>query len=346
MPRQPLSDSLLITPRKCGSATRSLIVLALLLAVSPAFGDDGALSSWNDTSTKQAIVSFVERVATEGGDDYVTSEERIAVFDNDGTLWCEQPMYFQLLFALDRVRALADEHPEWQTQQPFAAVIANDRAAMASFGHEELGAIVTATHAGMTTDEFDTIAREWLQTARHPVYDRPYTECVYQPMLELLDYLRANGFKTYIVSGGGIDFIRAFAEEVYGISPEQVIGSSGKTQFEMRDGVPVLVKLPEIGSIDDGPGKPVNIELHIGRRPVMAFGNSDGDLQMLQWTTAGEGARFGLIVHHTDGDREVAYDRESHIGELDVALDEAATRGWTVVDMRADWRTVFAVDTE
>ncbi len=335
-----------ISMRAIRGRHRAVSVCALvsaIIAVRTAPADDGtALRSWNNTGPRREIVDFVERVTTEGSDDFVPVPERVAVFDNDGTLWCEQPLYFQLFFALDRVNSLASEHPEWQTQQPFAAIIANDREALAKLTEHDIATILAATHSGMTTAEFAAVASAWLQTARHPVYNRPYTELVYQPMLELLGYLRANGFKTFIVSGGGIDFLRVFAEEVYGIPPEQVIGSSSKTKFEMRDGQPVLVKLPEIGSIDDKEGKPINIHLHIGRRPVMAFGNSDGDLQMLQWTTAAAGPQFGLLVHHTDAEREYAYDRGSHIGKLDKALDVARERGWTVVDMQADWKTVFA----
>jgi phosphoserine phosphatase len=299
------------------------------------------LPSWNDGASKQAIVAFVVRVTAEGGADYVPPAERIAVFDNDGTLWSEQPMYFQLAFALDRVRALAPGHPEWRDQQPFKGVLENDMPSALAGGEEALVRLVMATHAGMTTDEFAATVVDWTATATHPETRRRYLDMVYQPMLELLDYLRANDFKTFIVSGGGIEFIRAWAEDVYGIPPEQIVGSSITTTFEMRDGVPVLLRSPEIGFIDDGAGKPVGINQHIGRRPIAAFGNSDGDLQMLQWTTAGEGPRFGLIVHHTDGEREWAYDRESSIGHLDEALDEAGPRGWTIVYMARDWRVIY-----
>ena len=328
------------------TCTQSLVAAALVSAAvfstSVAQADD-PLPSWNDTAPKQAIIAFVERVTTEGGPDFVPTPERIAVFDNDGCLWCEQPLYFQLFFAFDRVKALAAEHPEWRTEQPFAAVLSGDRKALAKLTEHDVAAILAATHAGMTTDEFAQVARDWLATARHPRFKRPYTDLVYQPMLELLAYLRASGFKTFIVSGGGIDFLRVFAEKVYGIPPEQVIGSSVKTTVEMRDGRPVLVKLPEIGSIDDKEGKPINIHLHIGRRPVMAFGNSDGDLQMLQWTTLTDGPRFGLLVHHTDAEREYAYDRDSHVVRLDKALDEASRRGWVVASIKDDWKTVFPV---
>jgi hypothetical protein len=309
-------------------------------APAPAQAAD-PLPSWNAGASKQAITDFVARVTAEGAADYVPPAERIAVFDNDGTLWSEQPMYFQLAFALDRARALAPEHPEWRDAQPFKGVLENDLASVLAGGEKALVELVMATHAGMTTEEFAATVEDWISTAKHPQTGRRYDDMVYQPMLELLDYLRASDFKTFIVSGGGIEFMRPWAERVYGIPPEQVVGSSIKTSFEMRDGVPVLVRSPEINFIDDKIGKPVGINQHIGRRPIAAFGNSDGDLQMLQWTTAGTGARFALIVHHTDAEREWAYDRESSIGRLDEALDEAATRGWTVVDMARDWRTIY-----
>jgi phosphoserine phosphatase len=299
------------------------------------------LPSWNEGPTKAAIVGFVDKVTKQGSPDFVPEPERIATFDNDGTLWAEQPMYFQLAFALDRVRALASKHPEWQSQQPFKAVLEGDMKALVASGEKGLLTLVMATHAGMTTAEFDKTVKDWLATAKHPTTHRPYTGMVYQPMLELLAYLRANGFKTFIVSGGGIEFMRPWVNEVYGVPPEQVIGSSIKTKFEMRDGKPVLVRLPEINFIDDKEGKPVGINQHIGRRPVAAFGNSDGDLQMLQWTTAGEGARFALYVHHTDAEREWAYDRKSSFGRLDKGLDEATAKGWTVVDMKRDWKVIY-----
>jgi phosphoglycolate phosphatase-like HAD superfamily hydrolase len=274
----------------------------------------------------------------------VKPAERIAVFDNDGTLWAEQPLYFQLAFALDRVRALGGEHPEWRQQMPYRAILENDREALGRLTMHDIMEIVMATHAGMTTDEFDGVVRDWLATARHRRFGQPYTSLTYQPMLELLEYLRANGFKAFIVSGGGIDFMRAFAEEVYGIPPEQVVGSMGKTEFALRDGSPVLVKRPEIEFVDDGAEKPVAIQRFIGRRPIAAFGNSDGDLQMLQYSAAGEGARLLALVHHDDADREWAYDRASPIGRLDLALDEARARGWTVISMKSDWRRVFAFE--
>jgi haloacid dehalogenase-like hydrolase len=315
-----------------------LIGVALLSAVAHA---QDPLPSWNDGKAKQAIVEFVAKVTKAGASDFVPSAERIATFDNDGTLWAEQPMYFQFLFALDRVKTLAPQHPEWQDKEPFASLLKGDMKGALAGGEHAMLDIVMATHAGMTTEEFEKIVQEWVATAKHPVTKRPYTEMVYQPMLEVLAYLRANGFKTFIVSGGGIEFMRPWVEKVYGVPPEQVIGSSIKTKFEMRDGVPVLIRLPEIDFIDDKAGKPVGIHKIIGRRPLMAFGNSDGDVQMLQWTTAGSGPRFGLIVHHTDAEREWAYDRHSGIGRLDAGLDEAKARGWTVVDMKGDWRTLY-----
>jgi len=323
---------------------RCLVIacLAVLPALTETWAADtqSPLVSWNDGATKTAIVDFVARVTTEGSPDFVPVPERIATFDNDGTLWCEQPMYTQLAFAIDRVRVLGPQHPEWKTQEPFASLLKGDvKNALA--GEKALVELIAATHAGMTTDAFSLIVDEWMKTARHPKYKRPYTECVYQPMLELLAYLRAHGFKTFIVSGGGVEFMRPWTERVYGIPPEQVVGSRGKLKFELQDGAPVLLKLPEVDLVDDGPGKPVGIQQQIGRQPIAAFGNSDGDLQMLQWTTAGDGARFGLIVHHTDAEREYAYDRDSHIGRLDKALDEAPQRGWTVVNMKSDWKTIF-----
>jgi len=280
-------------------------------------------------------------VTADGGADYVPPEERIAVFDNDGTLWVEQPYYTQLAFALDRIRALAPEHPEWATTQPFKAVLENDLEALKASGIEGVVELVMASHAGMTTDEFEAIVEDWIAAAEHPRFELPYTELVYQPMLELLNYLQANGFETYIVSGGGIEFMRPWAEQAYGIPPEEVIGSSITTEFELRDGAPGLVRQPEIDFIDDKAGKPVGIHRFIGRRPIAAFGNSDGDLQMLQWTTAGAGRRLGLIVHHDDAEREYAYDRDSHVGHLDQALDQAEAWGWVVVSMKSDWNTVF-----
>ena len=320
-----------------------LTLLGSLAFYSLAIGQTTSdpLPSWNDGAPKRAIVSFVQRVTTPGSPDFVPAAERIATFDNDGTLWAEQPMYFQLAFALDRVKALAPQHPEWKDKEPFASLLKGDLKGVLAGGESAIAQIVMQSHAGTTTEEFDAIVKAWVASATHPTTKRKYTEMVYQPMLEVLAYLRANGFKTFIVSGGGIEFMRAFAEAVYGIPPEQVIGSSIKTKFEMRDGVPVLARLPELNFVDDKEGKPVGIQQHIGRRPIAAFGNSDGDLQMLQWTAAGRGPRFCLYVHHTDAAREWAYDRQSHIGRLDKGLDEATTKNWTVVDMKADWKTVY-----
>jgi hypothetical protein len=299
------------------------------------------LPSWNDTGPKKAIFDFVERVTKQGSPDFVAEGDRIATFDNDGTLWAEQPMYFQVLFALDRVKALAPKHPEWKSQEPFASLLKGDVRAALAGGEPAIFKVVVATHSGMTNVEFEEIVRDWIMTAKHPVTKRLYTEMVYQPMLELLAYLRANAFKTFIVSGGGIDFIRVFSDRVYGVPTQQVVGSSGKVKFEMQNGKWVLMRLPEIDFIDDGPGKPVGINEHIGRRPIAAFGNSDGDMQMLQYTTGGSGARFGLIVHHTDPIREWAYDRHSSIGKLDKALDAAPAAGWTVMNMKEDWKQIF-----
>jgi phosphoserine phosphatase len=319
----------------------ALVTLALLPTVIQAADP---LSSWNDTAPKQAIVSFVEKVTKEGSTDFVPPSERIAVFDNDGCLWAEQPMYFQAFFVFDRIKALAPQHPEWKDKEPFASVLKGDTKAALAGGEHALLEMVMATHAGMTTEEFEKSVTDWLATARHPKTGKPYTEMVYQPMLELLAYLRANGFKTFIVSGGGIEFMRPWTERVYGIPPEQVVGSSGGLKYELRDGTPVIVKTPELIHNDDKEGKPVGIQRHIGRRPIAAFGNSDGDFQMLEWTTAGEGARLGMIVHHTDAEREAAYDRDSHVGKLDKGLDEAPNRGWAVIDMKTDWKTIYPSD--
>jgi phosphoglycolate phosphatase-like HAD superfamily hydrolase len=322
-------------------ATIALVVSLLLSLLLPSPVQADLLPSWNDNPAKQSIIRFVEAVKDESGKDYVPPEARIAVFDNDGTLWSEQPMYVQLAFAIDRVKALAPKHPEWKEKQPFKAVLEGDLKTVFASGEHGLLELVMATHANMTTEEFENIVRDWLATARHPRFQRPYTECVYQPMLELLAYLRDNGFKTWIVSGGGIEFMRPWVEEVYGILREQVIGSSVKTKFEMRGEKPVLVRLPELNFIDDKEGKPVGINQHIGRRPIAAFGNSDGDLQMLQWTSAGDGKRLMVYIHHTDGDREWAYDRDSSIGRLDKGLDEALANNWTLVDMKKDWKIIY-----
>jgi len=319
----------------------SMVALATALICAVGAHAAGELPSWNDGKAKQAVVGFVAKVTEQGSPDFVPVPERIAVFDNDGTLWAEQPLYFQLYFAIDRVKALRPRHPEWQDKEPFTALLRGDLETVLAGGEHSLLKIIAATHANLTTDEFEGIVKNWLATAKHPTTGRPYTQMAYQPMLEVLTYLRANGFKTFIVSGGGIEFMRAFAEQVYGIPPEQVIGSSGKLRFEVRDGKPVLAKLPELDFNDDKDGKPIAIQKFIGRRPIAAFGNSDGDLQMLQWTTAGRGARFALYVRHTDAEREWAYDRRSSIGRLDKGLTEARARGWTVVSMKEDWKTVF-----
>ncbi len=322
------------------SARVALVAAGLLIGWVAAAAEP--LPSWNTGASKQAIVDFVTSVTREGSPDFVNRAERIAVFDNDGTLWAEQPVYFQFAFAIDRVRALAPQHPEWKDQQPFKAVIDGDLKALGAAGEKGLLQLMAATHAGITTEEFSKVAGEWLSKARHPRFNRPYTELAYQPMLELLGFLRDNGFKTFIVSGGGVEFMRVFAERVYGIPPEQVIGSSGVVAFQPgKDGKPVLLKKGEVEFVDDGPGKPVGINRFIGRRPILAFGNSDGDREMLQWTAAGSGKRFLGLVHHTDAQREYAYDRQSSIGRLDKALDEASARRWTVVDMQQDWRVIF-----
>jgi hypothetical protein len=315
------------------------------LLITTTFAAD-PLPSWHDTAPKKAIVAFVEKVTKPGSPDFVPEAERIATFDNDGTLWTEQPMYFQLFFAIDRVKALAPQHPEWKTNEPFASLLQGDVKGALAGGEAGLVQLVMATHAGITTEEFEKAVTDWIATAKHPKTGRPFTEMVYQPMLELLAYLRVNGFKTFIVSGGGIEFMRPWTEKTYGIPPEQVVGSSGGLKYELRDGKPVIVKLPSIVLNDDKDGKPVGIQRHIGRRPIAAFGNSDGDFQMLEWTTSGKGARFGLIVHHTDAVREWAYDRDSHIGKLDKGLDAAKTKGWTVVSMKDDWKTIFPTNSK
>lgn len=316
-------------------------LIMILIAPIHALADRDPLASWNDGTAKHAIVDFVAAVTDKSGPDHVPPEERIATFDNDGTLWSECPLYFQILFTIDRVKELAPKHPEWKTKQPFKAVLENDMEALVATGMKGLLQIGMASHAGMITTEFEQIVKDWLSTARHPRFKRPYTDLVYQPMLELLSYLRANDFKTFIVSGGGIEFMRPWVEKVYGIPPEQVVGSVIKTKFELRDGKPVLVRLPEIDFIDDKKEKPVGIHKFIGRRPIAAFGNSDGDLQMLQWAAAGSGKRLMLIVHHTDAEREYAYDRKSHVGRLDKALVEAKEKSWTVVDMKNDWKVIY-----
>ncbi len=336
-----LASACRAAPRSDGSSgsstTPSTTAAADVVTVDP-------LPSWKDGSAKRSILDFVERVTTEGSPDFVPVPERIATFDNDGTLWAEKPVPFQLLFAFDRVKVLVPQHPEWKTKPPFASLLKGDMAGVLAAGTKGVLEIVLVTHSGLTTDEFDDVVRKWLGGATHPVTKRPYTEMVYQPMLELLVYLRSHGFKTFIVSGGGIEFMRVWAEGVYGIPPEQVIGSTGRLELETRDGKPVLVKLPELEFFDDKNGKPIAIQSRIGRRPIAAFGNSDGDLAMLQWVAAGSGPRFALFVHHDDAEREFAYDRTDALARLDKGWDEATAKGWTVVSMKNDWTTVFPSD--
>jgi phosphoserine phosphatase len=324
------------------SSYRAILWLLFLGFVSVANAKTSdPLPSWNNGASKTAIIEFVKSVTKKGGADFVPVAERIATFDNDGTLWIEQPMYVQLAFALDRVKAEAPKHPEWKDTEPFKSVLANDMNGVMASGEHGLLELIMVTHTGMSVEEFNQIAKYWLTMSKDAKFNRHYTELVYQPMLELLSYLRANDFKTYIVSGGGVEFMRPWTEKVYGIPPEQVIGSNVKTKFELVDGKPVLMRLPEMDFVDDKDGKPVGIQKFIGRRPIAAFGNSDGDLQMLEWATATNRPHFALIVHHTDAEREFAYDRESAVGKLDKALDEAAQKGWTVVDMKKDWKRVF-----
>jgi phosphoglycolate phosphatase-like HAD superfamily hydrolase len=328
----PAPDTARARPRRPAGAER---LEAMAIANDP-------LPSWNVGANKQAILDFVTAVTEEGGDQFVPENDRIATFDNDGTLWVEQPIYAQGVFAFDEIKRMAANHPEWQSEQPFAAILADDQEAMAKFTEHDIAAIVAQTHAGMTTTQFDEAAKAWLATAKHPRFDQLYTDCVYQPQLELLEYLRANGFQTFIASGGGIDFLRTFAEETYGIPPAQVIGSSGQVTFSLVDGVPTLTKEAKIGSIDDKDGKPINIHLHIGQKPILAFGNSDGDQAMLQYTDSGDEPRLMLLVHHDDAEREYAYDRDSSIGKLDSAWDEAVGKGWIVVSMKDDWGRMFS----
>jgi phosphoglycolate phosphatase-like HAD superfamily hydrolase len=318
----------------------SVLVLYALLFVRESWAAE-PLASWNDSDARDAIVSFVEKTTTPGSDDFVPVTERIAVFDNDGTLWSEQPLYFQAFYMFDRVRELAPEHPEWKTEEPFASILKNDVKGALAGGESALLKIAMATHASISTEEFAAEVTDWMQTARHPGTGKLFTEMIFQPMLEVLEFLRANGYQTFIVSGGGIDFMRPWTEAVYGIPPQQVVGSSGKAEYKVIDGKPTIMKMPDLGFIDDKEGKPVGIHQHIGRRPVMAFGNSDGDFQMLEWTTAGDGPRLGVLVHHTDAEREWAYDRDSHIGGLARGLDEGPDRGWVIVDMKDDWRRIY-----
>lgn len=317
-----------------------LTVTAMLLPSSPLLAQD-PLPSWNEGAAKKSILSFVKKTTTQGSSDFVMPSKRIAVFDNDGTLWAEQPLYFQFVYVIDQIKAMAPQHPEWKTEEPFAAILKDDLKSALAGGKPALLKMISATHSGMTRDEFHQSVADWLKTARHPKTHRPYNEMVYQPMLEVLQHLRANGYKTFIVSGGGIDFLRVFAEQTYGIPPEQVVGSSLKAKYEIRNGQPTVVKLPELNFIDDKAGKPAGIHQHIGRRPIAAFGNSDGDFEMIEWTTAGKGARLGVFVHHDDAKREWQYDHPSHIGQLKRGLEEAPKHGWTIISMKNDWRSVF-----
>lgn len=321
------------------TSLRSALPLLLLLTLPALAGDP--LPSWNDGPSKKQIVDFVQAVTVEGSKDYVKPAERIAVFDNDGTLWTEQPAYFEVLFAFDEIKRLAPQHPEWKTTQPFQAVLEGDHQALAASGMQGLLKILGATHTGISTEAFIDNAKNWLKEARHPKTGRPFDKMIYQPMLEMLDYLRSQQFKTYIVSGGDTAFMRAFAEVVYGVPPEQVIGTNFVTQYQLKNGTPQILRTAQLAHNDDGPGKPESIDAIIGRRPILAFGNSDGDLQMLQWTAAGSGKRFMGLVHHTDAKREWAYDRESQVGRLDKALDLAKASGWTVVDMASEWRRIY-----
>src|SRR5688572_12297044 len=341
--RGPISFRRHVMNRIVKSAPPLAVLIAALGLCSVGHAAD-PLPSWNDGAAKQSIVKFVDGVTREGSPDFVPVPERIATFDNDGTLWSEQPIYVQVFFIADRVKALAPQHPEWETQEPFASVLKGNPRGITAGGEAGVAALLTATHSGMTTDEFSRLVGDWIATAKHPKTGQPFTAMVYKPMLELLDYLRANGFKTYVVSGGGIEFMRPWTEKVYGIPPEQVIGTTGGLKFDMKGGKPALTKLPNVVLNDDKEGKPVGIQRHVGRRPIAAFGNSDGDLQMLQWACYSPGLRLCLYVHHTDGEREWAYDRDSHIGRLDKGLDEAKLRGWTVVSIKDDWNKVFAFE--
>jgi phosphoglycolate phosphatase-like HAD superfamily hydrolase len=335
----------MVTLLSCARRLAVVVLVMLVCIASDARAQSDPLPSWNDGAAKQAILDFVARVTRDDGPDHVPTAARIAVFDNDGTLWAEQPVYVQAVFALDRIKALAPRHPEWTETQPYKGVIEGDAKAIAETGEKGIAELLAVSHAGMTTEAFAKTVADWLATARHPRFRQPYDKLVYQPQTELLAYLRAHQFKTFIVSGGGVEFMRVFAETTYGIPPEQVVGSSGVVTFELgADGTPQLVKQTKIEFVDDGPGKPVGINRFIGRRPILAFGNSDGDHQMLQYVMAGPGARFAGIVHHTDSTREYAYDRSSKIGQLDKAWDEAEAKGWTIVDMKRDWRKVFAFE--
>ena len=322
------------------------LAAALLMFGGTANAAADPLSSWNDGASKKAILEFVAAVTDKNGKDYVKPSDRIATFDNDGTLWVEHPMYSQLYFLFDRVKELAPKHPEWKTTQPFKALLAGDMKTVMASGEKGIVEMVMATHTGMSADQFTRIATQWIETAKHPRFKRLYTELVYQPQLELMSYLRDNGFEVFIVSGGGIEFMRPWTERVYGISPAQVVGSSIVTEFQIKDGKPVLMRTPKINFIDDKKGKPVGIYQHIGQRPILAFGNSDGDIQMLEYTTAGDGRRLGLLVHHTDAAREYAYDRKTHVGTLDKGLDMATANDWIIVDMKRDWNQIFPAESK
>jgi phosphoglycolate phosphatase-like HAD superfamily hydrolase len=325
------------------SLLRPCLVLVFIgLSLNFARAQTDPLPSWNDTAPKKSIIAFVQAVTKEGGPDFVPVADRIAAFDNDGTLWVESPIYTQVAFAFDRVKQMAPQHPEWKTEQPFEGILDGDMKAVTATGEKGLVQIIIATSTGMTSAQFEKTVSDWLAQAHDKKFNHLYTELIYQPMLELLAYLRSNGFKTFIVSGGEVGFMRPWTENAYGIPPDQVVGSTMKTQLEIQDGTPVIMRLPQISFVDDGPGKPVGIDTFIGQRPIAAFGNSDGDQQMLEWTGAGPGARFMLLVHHTDAEREYAYDRTSSVGKLDNALDEATTKGWTVVSMKDDWKKIFA----
>ncbi len=327
----------------CLASLTLTLVMLIAAAWSPVLAQE-PLPSWNNTSAKTRIMDFVKATVTEGGDGYVAPVARIAVFDNDGTLWSEQPYYTQLGFVLDRVKTLAPQHPEWKTKEPFKSILDGDLKGVAKGGEKGMVDLVMATHAGMTTDEFAKIATDWLATAKHPKTGKPFTEMTYLPMRELLDYLRANGFRTYIVSGGGVEFMRPITEQLYGIPPEQVVGSTISTEYDLVGDVPVLKRLPKIDFVDDGPGKPVGINRFIGLKPIFVAGNSDGDYEMMRWTTALKGPGFAMLVHHTDAQREYAYDRDSAFGKLDKALNEAERRNWLVVDMKNDWKKIFAFE--
>jgi phosphoglycolate phosphatase-like HAD superfamily hydrolase len=332
-----------------GLAFFLVFVLAGFVATAQyTVGADDPLPSWNDTAPKKAIVAFVEKITKEGSADFVPVEQRIATFDNDGTLWVEQPIYTQVTFAIDEVVAMAPQHPEWREQEPFKSILARDRDAMLRFSVQDFEKVVALTHSGMTVQQFQEIVKKWLAEAKHPRFKQPYTECVYQPMIELMQYLRKNGFKTYIVTGGGQEFVRAFAAQTYGVPPEQIVGSMGKVKYEYdKNGNPELIKLPEVLLVDDKTGKPEGINMVIGHRPQAAFGNSTGDQQMLEYTGVGDGARLMMLVHHDDAKREYAYGAESKIGTFsDALMAEANKKGWIVVSMKDDWKTIFPPATQ